>query len=140
MGARTDGGGPDGGDRDEPVVMGAAIAVVGNPQRVGSTCAACQGEETGAAWGKVGCGGGGESGSSGLGGSYDVIMSNKDELLAQVKGMSEEEAAQVRIVFAPEWPSKRTSIEEIRKRTGTRPMSPEEFDRHFGDLSTDGEG
>ena len=67
-------------------------------------------------------------------------MSSKDELLAQVKDMTEEEASQVRLVFAPEWPSKATSIGEIRKRTGTRPMSPEEFDRHFGDLPTDGEG
>lgn len=82
----------------------------------------------------------GGDGGSGLCGSYDVIMSSKDELLAQVKDMTEEEASQVRLVFAPEWPSKATSIGEIRKRTGTRPMSPEEFDRHFGDLPTDGEG
>lgn len=78
-------------------------------------------------------------GSSGLGGGYDVATSKK-ELLEQVKEMTEEEASQVRLVFAPEWPSKATSIEEIRKRTGTRPMSPEEFDRHFGHLPTDGEG
>jgi phosphopantetheine adenylyltransferase len=65
---------------------------------------------------------------------------SKKELLEQVKEMTEEEASQVRLVFAPEWPSKATSIEEIRKRTGTRPMSPEEFDRHFGHLPTDGEG
>ena len=64
----------------------------------------------------------------------------KAELLEQVKAMSEDEAAQVKLVFAPDWPSKATSIEEIRKRTGTGPMSPEDFDRHFGSLSTDGEG
>ena len=64
----------------------------------------------------------------------------KAELLEQVKSMSEDEAAQVKLVFAPDWPSKATSIEEIRKRTGTGPMSPEDFDRHFGSLSTDGEG
>ncbi len=29
-----------------------------------------------------------------------------------------------------------TSIEAIRKRAGTRQMSPEEFERHFGDLSS----
>lgn len=72
-------------------------------------------------------------------------MSHKDELLAQVKEMSEEEAAQVRLVFAPEWPSKATSIEEIRKRTGTRAMSAkesEEFWREYGPLMqpADGEG
>jgi len=64
----------------------------------------------------------------------------KAELLEQVKSMSEEEAAQVKLVFAPDWPSKATSIEEIRKRTGTDPMSREDFDRHFGLLPTDGEG
>lgn len=64
----------------------------------------------------------------------------KAELLEQVKSMSEEEAAQVKLVFAPDWPSKATSIEENRKRTGTAPMSREGFDRHFGSLPTDGEG
>lgn len=68
-----------------------------------------------------------------------MVMSKK-ELLEQVEDMTEEEASQVRLVFAPEWPSKATSIGEIRKRTGTRAMSPERFDRHFGDLPTDGEG
>ncbi len=33
-----------------------------------------------------------------------------------------------------------TSIAAIRRRLGTRPMSAEEFDRHFGDLPTDDEG
>jgi hypothetical protein len=64
----------------------------------------------------------------------------KAELLEQVRSMSEEEAAEAKLIFAPDWPSKATSIEEIRKRTGTRAMSPEEFDRHFGSLPTDGEG
>jgi len=73
------------------------------------------------------------------GGRYDLAMT-KAELLEQVKSMSEEEAAQVKLVFAPDWPSKATSIEEIRKRTGTGPMSREDFDRHFGLLPTDGEG
>jgi hypothetical protein len=64
----------------------------------------------------------------------------KAELIEQVKSMTEEEAAEVRLIYAPDWPSKMTSIEEIRKRTGTTPMSPEDFDRHFGSLPTDGEG
>ncbi|MBW8060606.1 MAG: hypothetical protein FVQ78_09895 [Solirubrobacterales bacterium] len=72
-------------------------------------------------------------------------MSNKDELLAQVKEMSEEEAAQMRLVFAPEWPSRATSIGEIRKRLGTRGMTPEEsaeFWREYGPSmqAPDGEG
>lgn len=64
----------------------------------------------------------------------------KAELHEQINSMTDEEAAQVKLIFAPEWPSKATSIEEIRKRTGTQPMSREDFDRHFGSLPTDGEG
>lgn len=64
----------------------------------------------------------------------------KAELIEQVKAMTEEEAAEVRLIYAPDWPSKATSIEEIRKRTGTTPMSRKDFDRHFGSLPTDGEG
>jgi hypothetical protein len=64
----------------------------------------------------------------------------KSELHAQIDSMTEEEAAQVKLIFAPEWPSKATSIEEIRKGTGTEPMSAEDFDRQFGSLPTDGEG
>jgi hypothetical protein len=64
----------------------------------------------------------------------------KAELIEQVKAMTEEEAAEVRLVYAPDWPSKATSIEEIRKRTETTPDEPRGFDRHFGSLPTDGEG
>jgi len=65
---------------------------------------------------------------------------SKSELHAQIDSMTDEEAAHVKLIFAPEWPSKATSIEEIRKRTGTEPMSSEDFDRHFGSLPSDGEG
>lgn len=64
----------------------------------------------------------------------------KSELIEQIEAMTEEEAAQAKLIHAPDWPSKATSIEEIRKRTGTRPMSAEDFDRHFGSIPTDGEG
>jgi hypothetical protein len=64
----------------------------------------------------------------------------KAELMAQIDEMTEEEAAEVKLVFAPDWPSKVTLIEEIRKRTGTTPMSREDFDRHFGSLPADAEG
>jgi len=64
----------------------------------------------------------------------------KSELHAQIDSMTDEEAAQVKLIFAPEWPSKATSIEEIRKQTGTKPMSSQDFDRNFGSLPTDGEG
>jgi hypothetical protein len=33
-----------------------------------------------------------------------------------------------------------TSVEELRKQTGTTPMGPGDFDRHFGALPTDGKG
>jgi len=69
----------------------------------------------------------------------------KAELHAQIDQMTDEEAARVKLIFAPEWPSKATSIEEIRKRTGTRAMTPEEsgeFWRKHGSMmqSADGEG
>lgn len=65
---------------------------------------------------------------------------SKSELHAQIDLICEEEVAQVKLIFAPEGTSKATSIEEIRERTATKPMSPEDFDRHFGSLPTDGEG
>lgn len=71
--------------------------------------------------------------------SYDLPMTKAD-LHAQIDAMTEEEAAEVRLIFAPDWPSKATSISEIRKRTGTSPLSDEEFEQHFGSLHTDGEG
>jgi hypothetical protein len=51
----------------------------------------------------------------------------------------------VKLIYAPDWPSKATSIEEIRKRAGTRAMTPEEseeFWREHGPLMqpADGEG
>lgn len=69
----------------------------------------------------------------------------KAELYAQVDAMTEEEAAEVKLIFAPDWPSKATSIEEIRKRTGTRAMTreaSEDFWREHGSLirPPDGEG
>lgn len=68
------------------------------------------------------------------------LMTNKEALLEQVKAMSEEEAAQVKLVFAPDWPTKATLIDEVRQRSSTAPLSPEDFERHFGDLPSDGEG
>lgn len=39
------------------------------------------------------------------------------------------------VLLAPD-----TSMEAIRRRSGTRPMSPEEFEEHFGHLPSDREG
>lgn len=52
----------------------------------------------------------------------------------------EEALADGRFVVAPDWPSKETSADAILERVGGRRMTPEEFDKHFGDLPTDGEG
>lgn len=45
----------------------------------------------------------------------------------------EETLADGRFVIAPEWPSQETSADAILERAGGRRMSPEEFDKHFGD-------
>jgi hypothetical protein len=37
------------------------------------------------------------------------------------------------------WPSQETSADAILDRAGASRLSPEEFDKHFGDLPTDGE-
>ena len=55
----------------------------------------------------------------------------KAELIAQVEAMTEEEAAEVKLIYAPDWPSKATPIEEIRKRTGTRAMTPDESEKFW---------
>jgi hypothetical protein len=64
------------------------------------------------------------------------------KLNGDVKGsfVIEEALANGRFVVALEWPSKETSADAILERVGAKRMSPEEFDKHFGDLSTDGEG
>jgi hypothetical protein len=69
----------------------------------------------------------------------------KAELRAQIDEMTEEEAAEVKLIFAPDWPSKATSIEEIRKRTGTRAMTSEESEKFWREHGSqmqpsDGEG
>ena len=69
----------------------------------------------------------------------------KAELIAQVEAMTEEEAAEAKLIYAPDWPSKVTSIDEVRRRTGTRAMTPDEserFWREHGPLMQppDGEG
>lgn len=69
-----------------------------------------------------------------------IVPMTKAELKAQIDEMTEEEAAEVKLVFAPDWPSKVTLMEDIRRQTGTTPMGREDFDRHFGSLPTDDEG
>jgi hypothetical protein len=64
----------------------------------------------------------------------------KAELHRQIDAMTDEEAAEVRLIYAADWPSKVTSIDEVRRRLGTSPMSSDDFNRHFGSLPTDGEG
>ena len=47
----------------------------------------------------------------------------------------EERLEDGRLVLPPD-----TSVAAIFRRVGGRPMTPEEFERHFGHLPTDGEG
>jgi hypothetical protein len=54
-----------------------------------------------------------------LDGRYDLAMT-KDELYEQIDLMTDEEAARVKLIFAPDWPSRATSIEEIRNGPGPR--------------------
>ena len=54
--------------------------------------------------------------------------------------MVEKDLGEGRFVIAMEWPSKETSADAILDRAGAKRLSPEEFDKHFGDLPADGEG
>jgi len=74
---------------------------------------------------------------------HDFRMAQRHvKLTGDVEGsyVIEESLADGRLVVAPEWPSKETSVEAILERAGGERMSPEEFDKHFGHLPTDGEG
>ncbi len=63
------------------------------------------------------------------------------KLSGDVKGsyVIEEALADGRFLIAPEWPSNETSADAILERAGGKRMSPEEFDKHFGDLLYGGE-
>lgn len=59
--------------------------------------------------------------------------------------MTDEEAAEAELVYAPDWPSKKTSIDEMRKRLGTRAMSRIESEKFWAEHGSrmqlpDGEG
>jgi hypothetical protein len=41
----------------------------------------------------------------------------KAELHCQIDAMTEEEAAEVRLIYEADWPSKATSIDEVRRRS-----------------------
>jgi hypothetical protein len=53
---------------------------------------------------------------------------NKAELLARIEAMTEEEAAKVRLVNAPDWPDGSLPIEEKRKQRDARPEALRRFD------------
>lgn len=46
---------------------------------------------------------------------------DKAELLAQIEAMTEEEAAEAKLIYAPDWPGRVTPIEEVHKRRGAGP-------------------
>lgn len=71
-----------------------------------------------------------------------VVKQRHVKLSGDIEGsfVIEEALADGRFVVAPEWPSTETSAASLLERAGAERMSPEEFDKHFGDLPTDGEG
>jgi hypothetical protein len=48
--------------------------------------------------------------------------------LAQIEAMTEEEAEEVKLIYAPDWPDRVTPIEEVRKRRVIRPEVLRRFD------------
>lgn len=70
------------------------------------------------------------------------MQKSRVELSGDVQGsfVVEDVLADGRLLLAPESPSKVISAHAILDRVGAKRMSPEEFNRHFGDLPTDGEG
>jgi lipopolysaccharide biosynthesis protein len=53
---------------------------------------------------------------------------SKAELLAQIEAMTEEEAEEVKLIYAPDWPDRVMPIEEVRKQRGIRPEALRRFD------------
>jgi hypothetical protein len=67
-----------------------------------------------------------------VGGGYHACMS--DPQTKDVAALTGEQPS------ARPQPAEEITLDAILKRAGGKRMSPEEFDRHFGDLPTDGEG
>jgi len=53
---------------------------------------------------------------------------SKAELSAQIEAMTEEEAEEVKLIYAPGWHDRATPIEEVRKQRGIRPEALRRFD------------
>lgn len=53
---------------------------------------------------------------------------NKAELLARIEAMTEEEAAEIRLVYAPDWPDEPIPSEESREQQEARPEALRRFD------------
>lgn len=66
-------------------------------------------------------------------------MATRDELHRRVDSLSDPELERARIVIVDEV-SPDTSVEAILARHGEERVSSGEFDQHFGQLPTDGEG
>jgi hypothetical protein len=67
-----------------------------------------------------------------IGGGYHARMS--DPQTKDVSTLTGEQPS------ARPQPAEEITLEAILKRAGGKRLSPEEFDRHFGHLPTDGEG
>ena len=66
-------------------------------------------------------------------------MATREELHREVDALSAPQVPKARIVVIDEV-GEQTSVKAILARHGERRLSPEEFERRFGDLPPDGEG
>lgn len=66
-------------------------------------------------------------------------MATRADLHRKVDALSDAQLERARIVIVDEVGAE-TSVEAILARSGERPLAAQEFERHFGDLPSDGEG
>ena len=66
-------------------------------------------------------------------------MATREQLHRDVDALSAPQVSKARIVVVDEV-AEQTSVKAILARHGEQRLSPEEFERHFGDLPSDGEG
>lgn len=66
-------------------------------------------------------------------------MATREDLHRRVDALSDAQVERARIVVVDE-DGEETSVESILARHGERPLSAEEFERHFAGLPHDGEG
>lgn len=66
-------------------------------------------------------------------------MATREQLHRDVDALPAPQVPKARIVVVDEV-TEQTSVKAILARHGEQRLSPEEFEQHFGDLPSDGEG